>query len=477
MYSNYKSKKKKDYRQFYYSLGKKWYKRLIPRAEGYTICLLNDHPEYTLSQKVVVGREILQEKRDVHSRLFALFNSYVELYNYQMQISPDQRYFYEIIFGNLPQKPHFDIDVKESDCPEGKELEKLGDIVKDEVITHILNVGKENGINFSLEKDILIYTSHGKTKRSYHIVIHHYCHSNHEQAKVFYKAVTSKMTAENRFYVDHSVYSSKQNFRLLGSQKIGSYRPKIFCETYSFLGKEIKHIYDVDFRSPQHKQLEYFKISLVSWISECEYLPCFQDESQRERYITQRIDMDYGDLSDASVEEAIQIMNKKRKMEGSKFPFAVREVRGNVISLRRLRPSWCYICERTHEHENPYLLIMGKDVYFYCRRAGSKGYLLGTLTESSPTPNSKLLELASDDEDDGMVLCLGNYQPPEEKKKSPILLVSKYSSAQPNQDGIVEKEKDVLEILRDLNIKNPEPVHKMSDQQFQSQTRSRYYRL
>jgi len=481
MHSHYKSKKRKDYRHFYYSLGKKWYKRLKASPEGYTICLLNDHPEHTLTQKIVVGIETSsQEQGKEHSRLFALFNSYIELYNYQMQIAPDQRYLYEIIFGDLPQKPHFDIDIKDSECPKEIGLEELGNVVKDEVIANILAVGKENGVKFSLERDILVYTSHGETKRSYHIVIHHHCHSNHEQAKSFYKAVTGKMKVENAVYVDHSVYSSKQNFRLLGSQKILSYRPKKFCETYSFAGKEVKHLYDVDFLSPEHKQLESFKISLLSWVSECEYLPSFQDDSERERYIKHQIDMDYGDLSDTSIEEAIQIMHRSLQAEGSKFPFAVREVRGNIVSLRRLRPSWCYICERTHEHENPYLLIVGRDVHFCCRRSGSKSYLLGTLTQSSPTRSSKLFELSSDDENDGMILCLGDYKPLEEKKeKKPILSIIKASPASfVEQKGQPKEKKDVLEILDEVGLnlqnKSSEPFEKISDEEFEMQTRSQY---
>ena len=437
MYSTHTSRKTKNnrYSHYCYYQGKKWYKRLKPSLQGSSICLLNDYPEYTLNKKVVVGIETLNGKE--HSRLFALFNSYIELYEYQTKLSPDQRYFYEIIFGDLPQKPHFDIDIKIPECPEGKNFEKLGNEVKDDVIANILAVGKEHGIIFNLEKDILVYTSHGKAKRSYHIVVHHHCHTNHEQAKAFYKDVTGKMSAENAVYIDSGVYSSKQNFRILGSQKIGSYRPKKFCEDFTFLGKEIKHMYDVDLHSEEYKKLECFKESLVCWISDCEYLPSFQDPIKREQYVNQHTDMDYGDLSEASIEEAIKLMNDARITKGSKFPFVIREVQGNVISLRRLRPSYCFICKRIHEHENPYLLVIGMDVHFCCRRSGTETYILGTLSESIPSRESSLLELPSDG--DGVVMCFGKKCKPPQKKK--ILTLSIIKEKLP--------EKDALEIFKD----------------------------
>jgi len=441
---------------------------------------LNDHPE-SLEQKIVVGFEIPPMKgEEKHSRLYTLFNSYIELFQYQSNFPLDQRYFYEIIMGDLSQKPHFDIDIKRSECPEGKDLDELGHEVKDDVIVSILAVGEENGVAFSLAQDILVYTSHGESKRSYHIIIHHHCHSNHEQAKAFYKAVTSKMVDERAIYVDHSVYSSRQNFRLLGSQKISSYRPKRFCEDYTFQGKEIKHEYDTSFHSEKHKQLESFKISLISWVSECAYLPSFQDDYEREQYVKQHIEEDYGDISDGELKEAIQIIDDRRATLGSKFPFVVREAKGNIISLRRLRPSWCSICGRNHEHENPYVMVVGNNLYFYCRRSDSGSETLGTLTTSSPPLKTPLLELSEDPEDPegGMELCLGNYEPPLVDQPVPVkeevVKTTKRKSILNIIKSVPKKEeKDVLELLRDWGYTQDDkskPNKAYSDKKFGSLT-------
>jgi len=61
------------------------------------------------------------------------------------------------------------------------------------------------------------------------------------------------------------------------------------------------------------------------------------------------------------------------------FPFIVRDVKGSIISLKRLKPSFCKICERVHEHENPYLLVIDDNVYFYCRRNTDKNLPLGKI--------------------------------------------------------------------------------------------------
>ena len=48
-----------------------------------------------------------------------------------------------------------------------------------------------------------------------------------------------------------------------------------------------------------------------------------------------------------------------------------KEKNGNLlIVLRRLNPTYCEICERIHESENPFLTVVGdfRNVTFYCRR-------------------------------------------------------------------------------------------------------------
>ncbi len=401
-------------RAFTYIHQRKWYARLIPDYKGDGICLLKDHPEETLETKIVVGMETLKPdyhtKQLKHSRIFAVFNTYIDLYRYQALFKEKEKFFYELILGSHPQKPHFDVDVKLTEStPLG-----TGENVKNDLIRSVLEVMKENGVDLDLERDVLLYTSHGKEKHSYHLIIHHYCHAGHDQARAFYMKVIDKMDPVNAEYVDSGVYSSKQNFRLYGSQKIGSGRPKAFCNPFTVGEKEIIHRFDVEKfesddpkREKMLKEAERLKESLVSWVRACQYLPSFQSvESQRKKYDYEEL----GDLSDVILQEAFKFLKR------DDFPFVVREVSGHIISLRRLRPSFCEICKRVHEHENPYFLIVGEHIYFCCRRSSTK-LLFGTL-ESTLVSTATLLE-PENVEEETTTLRLGGYVPTPREPVSP----------------------------------------------------------
>jgi hypothetical protein len=230
-------------------------------------------------------------------------------------------------------------------------------------------VGKEYEIDFNLERDLLLYSSHGTHKRSFHVVIHHYCHPHHREAKAFYLLVKEKMGEWGK-YLDPQVYSSKQNFRLVGSQKIGSRRPKVFCETFEYEGETILHRFDEEFEededSQRLKRLTILKESLVSLTNECMYLPLFNVETEQATSYA-----DTGDLKPEVIDKALELFEKSGNVrwEDPRFPYAVRDIKGPIISLRRLRPSKCPICRRVHQSENPYLLVAYNTVYFYCRRA------------------------------------------------------------------------------------------------------------
>ncbi len=45
--------------------------------------------------------------------------------------------------------------------------------------------------------------------------------------------------------------------------------------------------------------------------------------------------------------------------QNPRFPYRLREVKGTLVALNRLRPSSCHACARIHEHENPFLIVGG----------------------------------------------------------------------------------------------------------------------
>lgn len=427
-------------RSFVFIRGKRWYYRLIPNNHNikeqnsksrYFRCLTDEYPIETLENKLVIGFESLRDDGK-SSRTFAVFDSYIELFHYQKNIPIPNRNFYEIIIGEFAQKPHFDVDIKKKEISTEENIIELAEKVKDSLINTIFLVCDENSIKLDIAKDILIYQSHSDDyeKCSFHIVVHHYCHTNNHQALAFYKKIVELMPDKYSKYIDHSVYSSKQNFRLLGNQKIGSGRPKMFQNRMRYQGKYIKHIYDVDFKNEidlekklNLEKLECLKESLVSWVNDCEYLPSFQREEERTKKQNYE---DLGDLSPETVKEAEKFIGNKD------FPFIVRDIKGSVISLRRLRPSFCDICDRIHENENPYMLVVENNVYFCCRRNKNKKKLLGEITTNTFLVDNFLKDI-SEESEDGYCLEMGGYKPDQ-------LL---------NQTKIIQetKDNDILEVL------------------------------
>lgn len=446
---SYKSKSKS--KNFVVNRDKRWYYRLIPRSgvssftrkstsgQGYFRCLTDEHPQETLEHKVVVGFEFLRDDGRT-SRKFAAFDSYIELYKYQNVIEKEKKNFYEIIFGEFPQKPHFDIDIKETDIEKCVDIDELAESVKDNLIECVIDVCESVGVKLNISNDILLYQSHTNhthdtQKRSFHLVVHHYCHADNRQALGFYEKVTERMNKEYAIYVDHSVYSSKQNFRLCEHQKLYSGRPKILKNPMIYHGKSIDHVFDIDFnyeykidpeKAKELLKLETLKESLVSWTADCEYLPSFQSEEERRKKNSYD---EMGDLSPETINEAELLISR------GNFPFVVRDVKGSIISLKRLKPSFCKICERVHEHENPYLLVIDDNVYFYCRRNTDKNLPLGKININLGGVNEFLEEKTDSEETelpDTPKLIV------EEKRSDALDMIkqSNLTSERPNEDTL-----------------------------------------
>jgi hypothetical protein len=94
------------------------------------------------------------------------------------------------------------------------------------------------------------------------------------------------------------------------------------------------------------------------------------------------------DIKDATAALNLVAAAGKINVEDSRFPYKFLGINGPIVMLKRTKASCCKICNRVHEHENPYLVVVGdeKAVYFHCRRApDNKKLYLGKL---APNPDS-----------------------------------------------------------------------------------------
>jgi hypothetical protein len=265
---------------------------------------------------------------------------------------------------NTHQKPHFDIDISGDDI-------QCHDKVFCDIIRSLIGCFNDHyGITLSPCRDILIYTSHGYNKRSYHIVVDNYAHSNNKEAEWLYKEVIKRIDYGYHRYIDGSVYHSLQQFRLLWSEKLGSGRPKIFQEEWYIDGNRIEYQYpEKDIENQQHKELLQLSSSLLSFTDGCVILP----DKIHHTITTTTTQTILPDI----IPTIFNIIKEYTKSDD--IPFKVRQINGNLIVLDRIRPSLCWSCGRRHDHENPYVKIDDDKIVFHCRRG--KGVVMGTIKE------------------------------------------------------------------------------------------------
>jgi hypothetical protein len=267
------------------------------------------------------------------------------------------------VLGNFPHRPYFDIECENATQEQAQEA--LNDI-----LDALVDTLSELGSNVDATKDFLVTSSHGESKKSFHIVLPYLAHRNNEEAKALCTLVCSRLSPYTRSWIDRSMYKTKQQFRILGSQKPDSGRvKKLVAETYR--GRPLNQAFSQD----------ALALSLVQFgLDKCRFLP--QLVSPKAQISATE------DLSEAEISLALQVCAKYGKYTSPNdkdFPYEFRNTVGRIINLRRKRPTKCPMCLRVHEHENPFLLVSKKtdpnpSVYFSCRRCETTNLLkIGSL--------------------------------------------------------------------------------------------------
>jgi hypothetical protein len=414
--------------------GKRWYFRLVCGKNGEqrrARALMDDYNLNEISHHMVVcftPDTIPGSTRPFRNpdgdpiRIYGFFDSYLEFYEYMQNFEPSERAFYEIIFGELPQKPHFDMDISMDDLNKlypGEDMNDVSEILRQAVIMGCIEVLAENMVMIDMTRDILLYSSHGENKRSYHLVLNNKCHDGNKEAKAFYDAVMNKVriytNGKYLEFVDKSVYSPRQQFRMVGCQKQGSNRPKVFYEQFWYQGEQYTHNYNEDVTDITMKKLTIIYESMVSFTSGCTFLPSLIPP----KLINHNNLGEMPDLDQNIVEHCMIMLREKMDF----CPFSVKEVRGHLIALKRHAPSYCPICNlpKPHEKENPFLFILGGKVYWDCRRSENYvenpkkffvGYLAMTIDElqnGNTIPGIINGDGAELDEDQGGEFMFGDY--------------------------------------------------------------------
>lgn len=339
------------------------------------------------------GKLLVQKQYNTDKYQFALFENFLDFGKYIRNIPENERCFFETIMSDIKRKPYFDIDIDLNETNPNFNPNITPMLIQDNLINSILLVFEEKGCELDLSKNFLIYYSHGPKKWSCHVIIDGYCNVDHDESKEVYNKVIANVNDEYVKYIDRSVYSSLQQFRIVGCQKSNSGRIKTFQEQWNFEGREINYEFPVVMKrnDENYKNMIILSTSLITNVINCEEMPAFL-ERDNEGILLSKKKKFFGDtanLNSKIIRLALELIGRNIgiPLHDRSFPFRFKEVDGALIMLKRVRRSFCSACDRIHQNENPFMFIFGEDnkVYFNCRRCNVNQYMgnLGIKTSNT----------------------------------------------------------------------------------------------
>lgn len=302
--------------------------------------LFNKYPK-----DLITNENVLICYHTINRRIYYFFETFDNFFDFLVKIPKNEQFCFEIIIGNLKQKPHFDIDISKKQIDVN--IKTLSKQIQDEITQKlsILNISPNN---------LRWYSSHSEEKQSLHLIIPDYYHNNNLEAKNFYQYLISQLPKDYVKFIDNMVYSSLQNFRILGSQKPNSNRPKKLCRNWFFSGEEIT----LQKRTKKEELLE----SLITKIpNTAKHL----DFPYQEREIIHSLNFELED-------DFLTLANQKiLAVIGNAFH--LREVQGTKLCYQRDHSSLCPICCVVHDSIWQFAVIYffndQYQIYLFCPRA------------------------------------------------------------------------------------------------------------
>lgn len=323
----------------YYETKRRWWPRLTADKEN---GLLKHQTPPTDSLVVCLHRPNPDDPSNPAAKPLHVFSIFSPLYtfgNEMLKIDQDERCFFEVILGNRPQKPYFDIDIGDPKIKESQGLDLINELKKAILVDDRIT-----------EEDILVFSSHGKDKLSYHVIVNNWCLPDYNSNKTYCSRIIARMpdSYPMKRFMDDTMYKSIQQLRIFGNTKVGKDRFKI-------LDKHPLSVTDKDYR------FQFMTILLNSLVSNAGSCRILEYTIPIQKVWT-------GSNEDLTLDEIRVVENLPFILDGT---FEILDVKGRLIPLKRKAPSFCLLCQRTHENENPYLTFSNDSnkIYIHCRRS------------------------------------------------------------------------------------------------------------
>jgi len=312
---------------------------------------------------------------------FILFGDHIDFLNFLYQVPLNKRNFFEIMLDKA-QKPHFDIDIDLDDYHQYTDKSLSFDKEFEHTLSYVVNACKEVFAQYQLRLDVskhvVICTSHGEKKRSAHVTIHGFSHTNCVEAKAFYVLVRNAVPIRFQRWLDNSVYKPTQNWRLVGNQKSGTMRTKVFQPKWKLYdeGKWRTIEFTPETEYTVNPAVFQFEITLLqNFVSQM--LPSFVDKAGEISTEIVRLNLyrENGRVWDDEPGDD-ETLNKvkeliKQKLGVDKFPLRVLHNYKGMIVFRRNISYTCPVCQVVHQNQNPYCKIDKGVAWLDCRRSSS----------------------------------------------------------------------------------------------------------
>lgn len=320
------------------------------------------------------------------NKSFGVFRSAYQLLNYIADTPIMSRCFFEVIRGSHAQKHYVDIDI---DLVDDDFSSPYPHSIEEKVIisNQLVGIYTEALISIKPEiklDDILTFNSHADNKRSFHIVVDRWFFPSATFNKELFQQVMERVPIQYHKYFDSGMYKSVQQFRILFSTKCGKNRFKILDPNSTW---KLKTRVEND----SMKMRELFYASLITEVTgNCTMLP-FQ-------YKDRIADVPSRYMCSSEINVVISLFRSNFKDHSS---FDVLEPKNSLIPLKRRNPSYCEVCQRVHEAENPFIYVNFENKLFFNCRRNENSQLIGQLGTT----------------DDGMIILesqvkVNNYKPP-----------------------------------------------------------------
>ena len=251
------------------------------------------------------NRKIIQNFK---TKKYEEFPSYDIMWKAYSMIPGPNKHHNEVIFEG-PQKMRIDIDCNDfiNDNEWMKCLKQYYTVFKE-----VTDSG-----------NLIVYDMSDSSKRSCHMICYDKAYSSNNVCKILCSKIKSNVNSDYAKYIDENVYSRIQHFRMELSYKYGTNR----CKRVTYSDSKVWH----------------YSRGLISYVKGLNIIDIKVE-------VPKHVHCDIG------------IIVKSKWC-------SVRKISGSMVELTRLSPSYCHVCRRVHESENPYMVVKGNTSFLYCRRS------------------------------------------------------------------------------------------------------------